>query len=62
MNDRLIALFTETTLFGISILNWLLALVVAIATFLVARAAISFLLHRIRRWAEHDGVLSHVLA
>lgn len=62
MNDRLIALFTETTLFGISILNWLLAMVVAIATFLVARAAISFLLHRIRRWAEHDGVLSHVLA
>ena len=62
MNDRLIALFTETNLFGISILNWLLAMVVAIATFLVARAAISFLLHRIRRWAEHDGVLSHVLA
>ncbi|MFJ4065899.1 mechanosensitive ion channel family protein [Pseudomonas sp. NPDC089996] len=62
MNDRIIALFTDTTLFGISILNLLLALAVAIVTFLVSRAAISFLLHRIRRWSEHDGVLSQVLA
>lgn len=49
MNDRIIALFTDTTLFGISILNLLLALAVAIGTFLVSRATISFLLHRIRR-------------
>ncbi|QHG65646.1 mechanosensitive ion channel family protein [Pseudomonas putida] len=62
MNDRIIALFTDTTLFGISILNLLLALAVAIGTFLVARAAIGFLLHRIRRWSEHDGVFSQVLA
>ncbi|WEK28846.1 MAG: mechanosensitive ion channel family protein [Candidatus Pseudomonas phytovorans] len=62
MNDRIITLFTDTTLFGISILNLLLALAVAIGTFLVSRAAISFLLHRIRRWSEHDGVLRHVLA
>lgn len=62
MNDRIITLFTDTTLLGISILNLLLALAVAIGTFLVSRAAISFLLHRVRRWSEHDGVLSHVLA
>ena len=34
----------------------------AILTFLVSRAAISFLLHRVRRWSEHDGALSQVLA
>ncbi len=62
MSDRIIALFAETTLFGISILNLLLALAVAILTFLVARAAISFVLRRVRRWSEHDGVLSQVLA
>ncbi|WP_296233004.1 mechanosensitive ion channel family protein [Pseudomonas sp. UBA4617] len=62
MSDRIIALFAETTLFGISILNLLLALAVAIVTFLVARAAISFVLRRVRRWSEHDGVLSQVLA
>ncbi|MDF0729525.1 mechanosensitive ion channel family protein [Pseudomonas entomophila] len=62
MNDRIIALFTDTTVFGISILNMLLALTVAIVTFLVCRAAISFLLHRVRRWSEHDGPLSQVLA
>lgn len=62
MSDRIIALFAETTLFGISILNLLLALTVAIVTFLVARAAISFVLRRVRRWSEHDGVLSQVLA
>ncbi|MDM3885755.1 mechanosensitive ion channel family protein [Pseudomonas sp. BCRC 81390] len=62
MNDRIIALFAETTLFGISILNLLLALTVSIVTFLVARAAISFVLRRVRRWSEHDGVLSQVLA
>lgn len=62
MSDRIIALFAETTLFGISILNLLLALTVSIVTFLVARAAISFVLRRVRRWSEHDGVLSQVLA
>lgn len=62
MSDRIIALFAETTLFGISILNLLLALAVSIVTFLVARAAISFVLRRVRRWSEHDGVLSQVLA
>ncbi|MDI9776250.1 mechanosensitive ion channel family protein [Pseudomonas fluorescens] len=62
MNERIIAFFTDTTVFGISILNLLLALTVAILTFLVSRAAISFLLHRVRRWSEHDGALSHVLA
>ncbi|MBH3410649.1 MULTISPECIES: mechanosensitive ion channel family protein [Pseudomonas] len=62
MNERIIAFFTDTTVFGISILNLLLALTVAILTFLVSRAAISFLLHRVRRWSEHDGALSQVLA
>jgi len=62
MSDRIIALFAETTLFGISILNLLLALTVSIVTFLIARAAISFVLRRVRRWSEHDGVLSQVLA
>ena len=62
MNDRLIALFTDTTVFGISILNVLVALCVALLTFLVARAAISFLLRRVRHWSEHDGALSQVLA
>ncbi len=61
MNDRIIALFTDTTVFGISILNLLLALTVAIVTFLVSRAVISFLLRRVRRWSEHDGAMSHVL-
>ena len=49
MNDRIIAFFTETTLFGISILNLLVALTVATVVFLVARAAISFLMRRVRR-------------
>ncbi|AXQ48487.1 mechanosensitive ion channel family protein [Pseudomonas vlassakiae] len=62
MNERIIAFFTDTTVFGISILNLLLALTVAALTFLVSRAAISFLLHRVRRWSEHDGALSQVLA
>ncbi|MCU0122903.1 mechanosensitive ion channel family protein [Pseudomonas vlassakiae] len=62
MNERIIAFFTDTTVFGISILNLLLALTVAVLTFLVSRAAISFLLHRVRRWSEHDGALSQVLA
>ncbi|MDG9883778.1 mechanosensitive ion channel family protein [Pseudomonas sp. GD04058] len=62
MNDRIIELFTDTTLFGISLLNLLLALCVALLTFLVSRAAISFLLRRVRRWSEHDGALSQVLA
>ncbi|MBP2262039.1 small-conductance mechanosensitive channel [Pseudomonas sp. BP8] len=62
MNDRLIALFTDTTVFGISILNVFVALCVALLTFLVARAAISFLLRRVRHWSEHDGALSQVLA
>lgn len=42
MSDRIIALFADTTLFGISIVNLLLALGVALVTFLVARAAIGF--------------------
>ncbi|HEN8798404.1 mechanosensitive ion channel family protein [Pseudomonas sp. CM25] len=62
MSDRLIAMFTDNTLFGISILNLLLALTVSVVTFLVARAAISFVQRRVRRWSEHDGVLSQVLA
>ena len=62
MSDRIIALFTDTTLFGVSVLNLLLALTVALLTFVVARAAISFMLHRVRRWSEHDGALSQVLA
>lgn len=62
MSDRIIALFADTTLFGISILNLLLALAVAIGTFLVARATISSVLRRVRRWSEHDGALSQVLA
>ncbi|MFW3899072.1 mechanosensitive ion channel family protein [Pseudomonas putida] len=62
MNERIIGLFTDTTLFGISLLNLLLALCVTLLTFLVSRAAISFLLRRVRRWSEHDGALSQVLA
>ena len=34
MNDRIIELFTDTTFFGISILNLLVALCVAVLTFL----------------------------
>ena len=62
MNDRIIAFFTETTLFGISILNLLVALTVATVVFLVARAAISFLIRRVRRWSEHEGPLSQIMA
>ena len=62
MNDRIIAFFTETTLFGISILNLLVALTVATVVFLVARAAISFLMRRVRRWSEHEGPLSQIMA
>ncbi|MBK5006790.1 mechanosensitive ion channel family protein [Pseudomonas sp. S32] len=62
MSDRIITLFTDTTLFGISILNLLLAVTVAVLTFLVSRAAISFLLRRVQRWSEHSGALSHVVA
>ncbi|MFT0869126.1 mechanosensitive ion channel family protein [Pseudomonas sp. CAM1A] len=62
MNDRIIELFTDTTLFGISILNLLLALGVATLTFVAARAAISFVQRRVRRWSEHDGAFSQVLA
>ncbi|HDS1060597.1 MULTISPECIES: mechanosensitive ion channel family protein [Pseudomonas] len=62
MNDRIIAFFTETTVFGISILNLLVALTVATLVFLVARAAISFLMRRVRRWSEHEGPLSQIMA
>ncbi|SUD70140.1 mechanosensitive ion channel MscS [Pseudomonas putida] len=62
MNDRIIEFFTDTTVFGISILNLLLALAVAALTFLATRAAISFLLRRVQRWSEHDGALSQVMA
>ncbi|MCO7519119.1 MULTISPECIES: mechanosensitive ion channel family protein [unclassified Pseudomonas] len=62
MNDRIATLFTDTALFGISILNLLLALGVALLTFIVARAAISFVLRRVQRWSEHDGAFSQVLA
>ncbi|MQG94672.1 mechanosensitive ion channel family protein [Pseudomonas sp. MN1F] len=62
MTERIITLFTNTTVFGISILNLLVALTVTLLTFLVSRAAISFLLRRVRRWSEHDGPLSQVLA
>ncbi|MCI0913941.1 mechanosensitive ion channel family protein [Pseudomonas putida] len=62
MNDRIIEFFTDTTVFGISILNLLLAVAVAALTFLAARATISFLLRRVQRWSVHDGALSHVLA
>lgn len=62
MNDRIIEFFTDTTVFGISILNLLLALAVAALTFLATRAAISFLLRRVQRWSEHDGALSQVVA
>ena len=62
MNDRIIEFFTNTTVFGISILNLLLALAVAALTFLATRAAISFLLRRVQRWSEHDGALSQVMA
>lgn len=62
MNDRITTLFTDTSLFGVSILNLLLALAVAVLTFLIARAAISFLLRRVQRWSEHDGVFSQVMA
>lgn len=62
MSDRIIALFSDTSLFGISILNLLLALAVAVLAFLAARAALGFMLRRVQRWSEHDGALSQVLA
>ncbi|MFG0553429.1 mechanosensitive ion channel family protein [Pseudomonas sp. yb_9] len=58
MNDRIIDVLTGTTLFGISVLNVLLAFGAAALTFLGTRAAIGFLLRRVR----HDGALSQVLA
>lgn len=62
MNDRIIELFTDTTFFGISILNLLVALCVAVLTFVVARAVIGLLMRRVQRWSEHDGAMSQVLA
>jgi uncharacterized membrane protein len=62
MNDRIIELFTDTTFFGISILNLLVALCVAVLTFLIARAVIGLLMRRVQRWSEHDGAMSQVLA
>lgn len=62
MNQRIIELFTDTTLFGISILNLLVALCVTVLTFLAARAAITFVLRRVRHWSEHDGAFSQVVA
>lgn len=61
MSDRIITLFTDTTFFGISILNLLLAVTVAVLTFLVARAAISFVQRRVKHWSSHSGALSHVV-
>ncbi|MCL8299641.1 mechanosensitive ion channel family protein [Pseudomonas mosselii] len=62
MNDRIIELFTDTTFFGISILNLLVALCVAVLTFVIARAVIGLLMRRVQRWSEHDGAMSQVLA
>jgi len=61
MSDRIITLFTDTTFFGISILNLLLAVTVAVLTFLVARAAISFVQRRVKHWSSHAGAMSHVV-
>ena len=62
MNDRITRFFTDTTLFGISIFNLLLALGAALLTFVIARAAIGLLLRRVQRWSEHDGAMSQVMA
>ncbi|WP_281211708.1 mechanosensitive ion channel family protein [Pseudomonas fulva] len=61
MSDRIITLFTDTTFFGISILNLLLAVTVAVLTFLVARASISFVQRRVKHWSSHAGAMSHVV-
>ncbi|WP_442513997.1 mechanosensitive ion channel family protein [Pseudomonas promysalinigenes] len=58
MYERITDLVTDHSVFGISVLNWLLALCVAAVTFTVARAAIGFM----RRRVESTGMLSQVLA
>ncbi|MEX5343310.1 mechanosensitive ion channel family protein [Pseudomonas sp. I2] len=61
MNERFLDLLTTTTLFGISVLNLLLALGVSILIFVVVRWAISFLLRRVRNWSGRDGQFGQVL-
>ena len=61
MDDRFLQLLTTTTVFGISILNLLLALTVTVITFLVTRWALSFLKRRARQWSSHDGQLSKLI-
>lgn len=62
MNERFLESLTNTTLFGISVLNLMLALGVSIVTFLVARWAISFVKRRVEHWSSHDGHFAQVLA
>ncbi|KAB5626845.1 mechanosensitive ion channel family protein [Pseudomonas putida] len=61
MDERFLQLLTTTTVFGISILNLLLALTVTVITFLVTRWALSFLKRRARQWSSHDGQLSKLI-
>lgn len=62
MNDRIIDTITHTTVFGISVLNVLVALCAAAATFLLARTAVGFLKRRIRHTGAFNQVLAEVLA
>lgn len=62
MNERLLDSLTNSTIFGISVLNGLLALGVSLVTFLVARWAISFVKRRVQGWSAHDGHFAQVLA
>ncbi|MCE0778809.1 mechanosensitive ion channel family protein [Pseudomonas sp. NMI542_15] len=62
MYERIIDLITGNTVFGISVLNLLLALGVAAITFTVSRAAIGFMQRRVSAVGSVGQVLVKVLA
>ena len=55
MNERILQLLGTTTVFGLSILNLLLALCVSLFTFLFTRWVLGFVLRRAHKWSDQHG-------